>query len=799
MRLSRFYHSARLMMISSKRKRAEYLKKHHLFGMIGMRCYWGPSRLPVYPQLIRLHDNVYIHKSALLVPHDMINRFLKQARPEYDFGWRERLGCIEIMDHVYVGMNAVILPDVRIGRNCIISAGSVVTNDVPEGSIVAGNPARVVGRFDAYVASRLMARDQQRPFPNQALPDALAKACWQAFDARHTEGKAPDAPSGAEPADEEIRALTERINALLAGHMNGIPFAREEALIDRGALDSLGLMTVISLLEDAFSCQIPFQYVTADHFNSTARMAALIAALQRGGERRDDPAGPKAQAAQAFEPLPLTPDAAQTPVVGRILAHAAAQPSVTAIIANDHETSYRELAGMILSIRDWLMEQGVARGGRVAVQAVHTETCVACYYAVHLLGAVLVPVEKSAAPARILEIARETKAALIISVSAQASDIPWKEYGHVQAISRRVSFDPAAPIALPELDWPCEMIFTTGTTGKSKGVLMTHRHMAWYAYAVAKRVEMKKGNRFLLTTPLNHAGGLRRTHLMLANGCCMVYLDGLNDLNKFFMYIQKYRVTSLYLPPVAIRILMTRTGDELSKYRDQIDFVYSSSSPLPAGDCESLKALLPRTRLYNAYEASETPGVSAYDYNEEPMLAGCLGPANDGVELAVLKEDGAITTQPGVQGQICVKSAMNMLAYDGEEALTQSVFRDGWFVSNDLGTLDEKGQLYMQGRKGDVINLGGYKIAPTDVEEAALMSGLIQECICVEDYDEFRVPFIKLIVVAGDAQAFDAKRLTAFLTDRLEAYKVPRKIETADRIQKTFNGKIDRKAYRKVQ
>ena len=125
------------------------------------------------------------------------------------------------------------------------------------------------------------------------------------------------------------------------------------------------------------------------------------------------------------------------------------------------------------------------------------------------------------------------------------------------------------------------------------------------------------------------------------------------------------------------------------------------------------------------------------------------------------------------------------------------MFRGDWFVSSDLGSLDSEGRLFILGRKGDVINLGGYKIAPTDVEDAATRSGLIDECICIQDFDEYGVPFLKLLVVPAGEKQFDPRHLNAFLAERLEAYKVPRVIEVTDSIHKTFNGKIDRKVYKK--
>ena len=189
MEIKRFYHSIRLKLMKNPRKRAAYLKKHHLLDAIGENCIWGPTRLPLYSELIRLHNNVVVHKSAVIIPHDMVNGFLKRARPDMDFGYRERLGCVEIMDNVYVGNHVTILPDVRIGQNCIISTGSVVTQDIPENSVVAGNPAKVIGRFDIFCAMRRARNKENVRLVNQKLSAELAKEKWERFDRKHAEHK----------------------------------------------------------------------------------------------------------------------------------------------------------------------------------------------------------------------------------------------------------------------------------------------------------------------------------------------------------------------------------------------------------------------------------------------------------------------------------------------------------------------------------------------------------------------------------------------------------------------------------
>lgn len=184
MKADRLYHSIRLLLLRSAKKKAAYLKKHNILGGIGENCMWGPWLLPLYPKLIVLHDNVHVHKTARLVPHDLLNRFLSKVDPNADFGHREKLGCIELMDNVYIAMNVTVMPNVRVNRNCIVTAGSVVTSDIPENSVASGNPAKPTGRFDMLMALRKMGRGQMVEFKNQELPDELAKAEWERFRSR---------------------------------------------------------------------------------------------------------------------------------------------------------------------------------------------------------------------------------------------------------------------------------------------------------------------------------------------------------------------------------------------------------------------------------------------------------------------------------------------------------------------------------------------------------------------------------------------------------------------------------------
>lgn len=130
-------------------KKALYLKKHRLFGSVGENCSIQSWRLPIYPKLIHIHDNVIVATDVRFVVHDAIFNMLN--RKYKDFHFVEQIGCIEIMNNVFIGSGTRILQNVRIGNNVIIGAGSLVNKDVPDNSLYAGVPARFVCSFDDYV------------------------------------------------------------------------------------------------------------------------------------------------------------------------------------------------------------------------------------------------------------------------------------------------------------------------------------------------------------------------------------------------------------------------------------------------------------------------------------------------------------------------------------------------------------------------------------------------------------------------------------------------------------------------
>lgn len=488
-------------------------------------------------------------------------------------------------------------------------------------------------------------------------------------------------------------------------------------------------------------------------------------------------------------------------VIARVYEHAQETPDKVAVITcgGGVETTYRKLYSLVGGYASFLYEKGLRKGDIVVAKASQTLEYVVLYLGVHLAGGVITSAETHMSAEGIAGIARAVKAKMVIGDDRAVLNACEADYLDSADVLNVAAKTETREWQFPAADDSADILFTTGTTGASKGVELSHKALVATAENLIYGCGYQKDTVLIVPGPLNHANPIRKLFTTLLNGSTIYILNGMTNMKAFFTALNypNGRIACC-LPPSAIRTIFQLTRDEIGSYADRIDFIESATAPLPEPDKERLCELLPQTRLLNNYGSSEAASVCMYDYSKYPGRVGCIGKAMPHSRIFIVNDNKEeIVSSKENMGLLACEGDVNMKGYLNEPELTRDVLIDGVVYTNDIGYIDEEGFVYIAGRKGDVINVGGLKVAPTEVEEAALAIDGIEDCICLPMDHPITGQALKLLVVMREGAGFVPKQFTAFLKTRLENHKVPIKYEQVESIARTYNGKLDRKAYQK--
>lgn len=424
-------------------------------------------------------------------------------------------------------------------------------------------------------------------------------------------------------------------------------------------------------------------------------------------------------------------------------------PTKVAVVTLTHQVTYGELWMLIGQHARDFSSAGIGKGMTVALRTRQGVSFLADYFALHMIGAVPMPLEHDMPEKRMQEVK-----------------------SHYEAIT--------AP------DGAADLLFTTGTTGKSKGVYISYEAIMANTENLIESHGFTQNQTFIITGPLNHLGSLSKVWPVLTKGATLYILEDMKNLALFFQALD-YNADSIatFMVPASIRMLLQLGGQRLRNYALKIDFIETGAAPIAQADMEQLCELLPRTRLFNTYASTEAGIVCTYNFNGEgSCMPRCLG-------HPMRNSDVMITSQ----GNVACKGRTLMMGYAGDEERTAKVLRDGILYTADCGSIDADGNLHLLGRADYVINVGGYKVQPEEVEEAALTFETVRDCICVCIPSLLTGSALKLLVCLNDGATLDKRLLARHIAKQLESYKVPMLYEQVDIINRTANGKLDRKSY----
>lgn len=429
-----------------------------------------------------------------------------------------------------------------------------------------------------------------------------------------------------------------------------------------------------------------------------------------------------------------------------LLRHAVNSGTKVAVVCGDEELTYRQLYDLVTERVALLRKK---RSNAVIVKTSQTIDFILTYFAAHLANVPIVPLEKDVTDANVIEIEH------IINDCAIPDDV-------------------------------ADVLFTTGSTGSPKGVMITHEAILANAENLIDAQGFTSNHTFIISGPLNHIGSLSKVWPIIVVGGTLIITGGMKDLESFFKALD-YPCTKMatFLVPASLRMLTLFAKERLHDYTHKLDFIETGAAPMSQSDMEQLCSILPNTRLYNTYASTETGIISTHDYQHDGCIAGCLGSAMKHSEIIIQ-----------TNGRIACKGKTLMKGYIGNLDLTNKILYDGVLYTSDLGHIDEQGRLRLEGRVDDMINVGGFKVSPIEIESIAMKYKGIADCICIGITHPLLGNALKLIYSVKNGEQVSRQLLIAYLKQNIESNKLPYLYEQSEKIQRTFNGKLDRMFYK---
>lgn len=463
------------------------------------------------------------------------------------------------------------------------------------------------------------------------------------------------------------------------------------------------------------------------------------------------------------------------------------------------QATYSEFWTMVQKAATYAKANGVNKGDIVVLRGAQKVEFTLAVFAIQLAGAAVCPLEKAIKDDRILEIMDFVDSTIYVAEkpvkNESVNNISLKEM-------YKISIDEESPI--DEFEFPkgeelSEILFTTGTTGKSKGIEVTYECDIAIAQNVMDSVEMGKDEVELITTPINHSLAIRRFYGAIYNGSSVVLTDGIVFVEDFFKLLDNYKVTAITFVPAILEQVLKFAKDRFGTYDEQFNYIQLGSAPLSEANKELLTKMFPTVRLYNTYGATESGCTVILEFNKYADKHKCIGRTTVNTTIIFVDDDrNPVEASLENPGFLAFQGPMNMKGYYKEPEITAEVTDGVSIFTNDLGYLGEDGLVYLLGRKGEVINMGGIKVAPTEIEEVVMKHEMIKDCACIPVPDEITGEAVKLFVALNDGYEFDQKVLSKFMLEKLESIKVPKIFEVIDEIPRTFNGKIIRKQLKEL-
>ncbi|HPH42074.1 MAG TPA: long-chain fatty acid--CoA ligase [Syntrophorhabdaceae bacterium] len=495
------------------------------------------------------------------------------------------------------------------------------------------------------------------------------------------------------------------------------------------------------------------------------------------------------------------------------------QSSKVAVISNGNPFTYAQLNSRVNKLSNLLLDRGIKKGDRVGVLLRNCLEYIEIFFALSKIGGILVPLNWRLAIPELefimqdsgtdfiifedsfLENAEKLRKKIRISnciscsiggVSKNKDGISWAT-DYQSSVGVYPDTEPITPVFSGEDD-PHILMYTSGTTGLPKGVVLSHRKTFFNVLNASQYFDLSRNDRLIVARPLFHSGGL------IVEMAPVMYKGGTVIIKKRFSpveileTIQRFNVTILELPATVYNFILNEC--DIS----QFDFS-SIKCAFTGGERVSVSLLrllkdkgLLVSQIYGLTEAS-TLFWLPIERAEEKM--GSVGSPVMHGDIRIVDEKGR-PVAAGTVGEVVVRGPIVMNGYWRRPDLTREVIKDGWLHTGDLAIMDEDGFVYIVDRKKDMFISGGENVYPAEIEHILLSHPKILDAAVVGIPSEKWGEVGKAFVVLREGQTMQSSEITGYLEGKLGRYKIPKIFEFVDKLPKTASGKIKKRLLKDI-
>ncbi len=478
----------------------------------------------------------------------------------------------------------------------------------------------------------------------------------------------------------------------------------------------------------------------------------------------------------------------------------------TALFQGEKKISYRQLMSMSDRLAAYLHEEGIKRDDKIAIFMRNSIEFVVSIFAISKIGAVVVPINTFLKSDELAYILEDSGAVALMASSSFENTVHDAEAAKLckkiiwEGVLRlsddtHIPFDDTIandikyPPVMRKLDDMAVIFYTSGTTGKPKGAMLSYKNILSNAASAEILFGLSEKDRDIVFLPMFHSFTFSiGVILPIYVGASIVIIQSVRPFSNIFKQVLLKRVTIFMGIPDVYNALVKAKLSWYFMWFNRVRLFVSGASALRPATLEAMKSKFKRAKMLEGYGLSESSPAACINPMDKQKV-GSVGPAMPGYEIKIVNEE--LNELPrGEIGDIIIHGDNVMMGYLNRPEATEETIVNGWLITGDMGYMDDEGYLYIVDRKKDLIISKGINIYPREIEETIesfdgiAMSAVIG--IPDENSGEIPVAYIEL----EDGKEVDIKELKRYLKEKLANYKIPRHIHIIDELPKNATGKV---------